>query len=342
MNTTENAQRNRVNIGVMALEDGTVLAVRPVDPIGTGLADARVFELDLGGNAQINDIHSAFDIGPVADIVMEMTVQAGRGIGFVSVLDGNISYAGTSDPTTILPVAGGSNQVTLLELGPIRGLNEFSGSASISNFSPSEAIVQADYHNRGVPGVAASATVTIPAGGTLGFENMVGELFSVENQVGTVVLTSMNDTLIHATGREFAIFRDEDGEISGTAGQLIPGLREADLLTADTIWHFLGLKQAQVGDLTERSHFAAFNPGSSTVTVSVSLFNAADGNPEGERAWTVRAGELIQINQAIKAINPDHDADEKRIEVTVTGPVHLKVFRVNGWGDPITVDGFAG
>ena len=73
--------------------------------------------------------------GAMADVVVEVEVVTGSGLAYASVLDGSGSYSGTSDPTTILPVTGGSAKVTLLEIGSIQGLNEFSGSASITNYS---------------------------------------------------------------------------------------------------------------------------------------------------------------------------------------------------------------
>ena len=42
----------------------------------------------------------------------------------------------------------------------------------------------------------------------------------------------------------------------------------------------------------------------------------------------------------IARINPDHDDREKRIEVVVNGPVHMNSFRVNPWGDPVTLCAF--
>jgi hypothetical protein len=340
LNTTEDATTNRVNVGLMALADDTRVTVTPMSPLGTALAIGRSFEIDLGGNAQINDIHDAFGMGSMPNVMIEVRVERGKALAYASVLDGNGSYLGTSDPTTILPISEGSDHVTLLEIGSIRGGNEFSGSASITNHSGFAAELTADFYQRGVPGIATSTRLTIAAGETEGYSDLAGEMFGVYGDVGTVVLQSLNAAKISATGREFAILRDESGNRTGTAGQLISGATVEDCLTPGRGWHFIGLRQADIDFGDERSHLAVFNPNPEDVSVTVSLFNGIDGAAEGSRTWTVRTGELIQINNLITRINADSDDQEKRIEVVVSGQVHMNVFRVNPWGDPVTVQAF--
>ena len=341
INTTQDPTANRVNVGLMALSDDTRVRVTPMAPLGTALAVGMSLELDLGGSAQINDVHEAFGLGSTPNVLVEIRVDRGKALAYGSVLDGNDSYLGTSDPTTVLPVSDGSDRVTLLEIGSIRGGNEFSGSASITNHSDVTAEVTADFYRRGLPGVGATRTLTIPAGETHGYSDFAGTVFDVYGEVGTVVLEPLNGSRISATGREFAIFRDTTGSRWGTAGQLIPGATDGDCLTPVHGWHFIGLRQAasSIGD--ERSHLAVFNPNAEDVTVTVSLYNGIDGAAEGSRTWTVRAGELIQINNLITRINADSDGQEKRIEVVVSGQVHMNVFRVNPWGDPVTLRAFA-
>ena len=79
---------------------------------------------------------------PVAEIAADEPVLA-----WASVVDNQ-----SNDPTTILPVLGGSERVILLEIGSIQGIDEFSGSASITNYSGRQAMVRADFLQRGVGG----------------------------------------------------------------------------------------------------------------------------------------------------------------------------------------------
>ena len=334
--STVNAQVYRVNVGLMGLMNGTQVTVTPQDPIGTALAASKTFNLDNGDNRQLNNIFNVFGIGPRDDIVVAVEVSSGMALAYASILDGNIAYDGTSDPTTILPAIGGAPQVTLLEVGPIQGFNEFSGSASVTNHSLGEAVVRAEFFARGQPGVAASTTFTIPGGGTLGFEDIVGELFAIQG-VGALSLTTQNDTLISASGREFALFRDDQGEVEGTAGQLIPGMLPGELLDPGATYHLLGLREVESQGGLERSHLAAFNPGTTTVTLNVEVYDGATGRSEGEADLRVRGGELIQRNSIIAFINPGQDGEVKRLEVKATGPVYVRAFRVNRDGDPITI-----
>jgi hypothetical protein len=334
--STVNAQVYRVNVGLMGLADGTQVTVTVQERIGTPLAAGQTFGLDRGDSRQLNNIFNVFHIPPTDDVVIAVEVSSGLALAYASILDGNIAYTGTNDPTTILPVTGGAPEVTLLELGPIQGLNEFSGSASVTNFSQGQASVRADYFARGTPGVAQSATFTIPGGRTVGYEDIVGDLFGLQG-VGTLRLTSQNGTLISATGREFAIYRNPQGQVVGTAGQDIPGMLRAELIQAGRTYHLLGLREINDQGGRERSHIAAFNAGTATVTLTVALYDGATGASEGQIALTVRGGELVQTNSIIPVINPNHGGRDKRLEVSANGPLYVRAFRVNRDGDPITI-----
>jgi len=342
LNTTEDPAHNRVNVGLMAASNGTRFTVTPVNPLGQALAPARTVDLEKGDNTQINNIHSSFGLGSIADVVVQVEVVSGSGFAYASVLDGSGNYDGTSDPTTILPVLDGSDRVTLLEIGSIQGLNEFSGSASMTNYSDRTAAVRADFYLRGSPGIAASETVMLAAGGTVGFTDLGADLFGISGDVGTVELSTTNGTKIGATGREFAIFRGPGGGIIGTAGQLMGGLTNVDRLTAGRTYHFIGLRQTKGGGPIERSHFAVFNPATTDALVTIRLYDGATGAVEGTESWVVPSKTLIQVNNLIRAINPGHDTGEKRIEVEVNRSVYMNAFRVNRWGDPVTLSPFPG
>lgn len=334
--STVDASTTRVNLGAMALEDGTTLRVTPVDPVGTPLAASRQLVLTSGGNGQINDLDRRFDLTGRSDYLIQVDVDSGTAIVYASVLDGNSGSPGTSDPTTILPVTTGSDSVTLLELGPIVGFDEFSGSASVTNLGAAPVTIDAAFHLRGQPGVAASATLPLDAGETAGFLDLVGDLFGLTD-VGTVVLTAAPGSTIAATGREFAILRDGD-VVVGTAGQLIPGMTPDNLVAPGRVYHLLGLRQLETDAGIERSHVAAFNPGDIAATLEISLYDEATGQLEGATQLTIRPGELVQRNNIVRVIGGVADGSIKRLEVVADGPVYLKGFRVNRDADPITID----
>jgi hypothetical protein len=199
--------------------------------------------------------------------------------------------------------------------------------------------IEAEFYARGSSASPVTASLNIGAGNALGYADFVSEVFGIRNAVGTVILESSNGTEISATAREYAILRDQEGYVVGTAGTGLPGLTESQMLRPGFTRHILGLRQEMRGIVKERSHLAIFNPGANPATVTVSLFNE-NGNGEGSRSWTVESKELIHINGIMKKINPEVDADAKRLEVTSEGPVQLHAFRVNTWGDSVTLNGF--
>ena len=184
--------------------------------------------------------------------------------------------------------------------------------------------------------MATETEIELEAFETRHFPDIVGDLFSLQGVVGAITLEANANGLV-ATGREFSIQRDDQGEIEGTSGQLMRGMTTADLLWPDEINHLLGLVQAREPK-GHRTHLAAFNPASAEVVITVNLFNQATGFSEGSTEITVRGEELVHVNGIINEINPDHDEGLKRLVVTVSGPIYLQAFRVNPTGDPVTLD----
>lgn len=344
--TTVDASRNRVNLGIVGLAEATTVEVVPVDPLGTPLAASRSYLLNSGDSRQINDLNHGnygFSLGDRSDYLVQLDVVDGAAQAFVSVLDGTAQVSGTSDPTTILPVVTGSARQTLVGLGPVTGLNEFAGSASITNLDDGPAVIRADFFARddGQSGVGASASLVLDAGETRGFVDMVGELFDIVG-VGVVVLSSESESEFFATGREYAVFRDIHGHVTGTAGQLVPGFADADTLWPGLTYHILGVRERTIGEALERTNLLIFNPGSESASVIVTLFDGATGRFEGQRTERVGPGEMKQVNRLVHRINPDQDGQTKRLEVVSDGAVFVTASRVNKDGDPVTLLPYAG
>jgi hypothetical protein len=86
-----------------------------------------------------------------------------------------------------------------------------------------------------------------------------------------------------------------------------------------------------------RSHLAVFNPGTRSARLTVSLFSGNDGTMQGTRYWIIEGEELIHINNLMRKINDEVGGGEKRIEISVDRPVYAQAFRVNTWGDSVTL-----
>jgi hypothetical protein len=125
-------------------------------------------------------------------------------------------------------------------------------------------------------------------------------------------------TLSHATD-EF-LFSDLEAADAGTA--IVSFIHQPEFMAPKHLW--------------------AQKPAWADGEVRVRLYDGASGAFEGEKTWTVRGRSLIQVNNVIRAINPDYDGAEKRIEVEVDKAVFMNAFRVNRWGDPVTLSPFPG
>ncbi len=335
--TTHDPARYRVNVGLAAAADGTVARLTPLGANGAALAAGHDVTLsEVGANTQINDVFAFFGLGDVPDAVIEVQVISGSAFSYASVLDGHGSVTGTSDPTTQLPVRTGATSVTLLELGHIQGVNEYSGSAAVHNHSSGSTVVQAAFTPRGATAPAATTSFTLAPNQTRGWDDVIGDLFGIDGLVGTLVLTT-SGAPISALGREFAVYRDASGTVNGTAGQLMPGLTDADLIQPGFEAHFLGLREGG----GERSHLALYNPGPGTATVTVVSLDPA-GTSHGSRQVTVRSRELVRVNNLLSGIDPAHDGGERRIVVTTNARVYALAYRVNATGDPVTLQPFGG
>ena len=150
--TTEDPDHYRVNIGLMALDDGTQVRLTPAETLQVPIGDPKKFEFDLGENRQINDVHRFFGLENTPNRVIEIEVLRGRAAAYASILDGKGGYTGTSDPTINSPVAARPTKITLLEIGSVQGIDEFSGSASITNLGLGEWTVEASVYERGKQG----------------------------------------------------------------------------------------------------------------------------------------------------------------------------------------------
>jgi len=338
--TTHDPVRYRVNVGVTAAADDTRVRLTPLGDGAVQLAPPQNVELDDGGSVQVNDIDRAWGLGNTPNVMVRVEVLAGAAFPYASVLDGRGQVSGTSDPTTILPVTEGTRQVVLLEMGRITGLDEFSGSAMVHNHNAAAATVDVSFHERGVPGVSDSTSITVPGNGVLGWDDAVGNLVGRTGVVGSLVLEVAGNRpgAISAIGREFAIF-SANGQITGTAGQLLPGLAPADRLMPGETFHFIGLRDRQTPQGRERSHLGVLNLGDADVGLAAAVYGA-DGAFEGMVQRTVRAGEQLRVNNVLRAANPSLDDGFKRIEVTADGPLYALAYRVNATGDPVTLRPF--
>ena len=76
LTATEDPSTYRVNAGLMALVDSTTVTMTPMTQLGDPIAGSVTFQLNAGENTQINDVHRFFNIGSIADVMIEVAVDA--------------------------------------------------------------------------------------------------------------------------------------------------------------------------------------------------------------------------------------------------------------------------
>ena len=333
--TTVDVTRYRVNLGVAAVTNGTTITIRLVDAVGAPLAGAALLELDQGECVQLSDVFSVFGVAPLNNAQIEVTVDEGSAVAYGSVLDGVGEYTGTSDPTTMLPTTSPCSQITFTELGTVTGYNSYRASASIKNHSGTEALVDILFIDR--DGALTRRSQSIPAATTVGYQDVVSDLIGLDEGVGTIQVTVGNNALISGVARSFAVY-EQDGEQIGTAGQLVLGKTENDLLQPGSTYQFLGLRHRELANGIERTHLSLFNPGEQGVRVSLKLLDGQTRDVEGSSVVSVAAGRLVRLNSVLQTLTGGADSNVKRIEAVVTGPMHATAYRVNEYGDPVSIE----
>lgn len=333
---TEDGTRNRVNAGMMGL-GGTTITIQPFGSDGLPLGPAEQYDLGLGQNMQLNDLYSRWELDLKGRGYVHFGALKGSGAVYLSELDGRGDYTGTSDPTTRLPTGWG-DRLIFPEIGTVQGIDLYRGGLSLLNSGDTQLNVQANFYERAIPGVAASTSFLVPAGGMRVFPDASRDLFS-RDAVGTIELYAPNGELI-GLGREFAVYADDGGTVTGTAGQRVPGLTGAQKFFPGFEYHYLGLRQTGTGAGSERSHAVFFNPGTMTATATLKLFDGPTGAAEGEKSWTIAPQELKRINFLIQELNPSYDSKTKRIEMSFDHPLYGSAYNVNKDGDPVTLQPF--
>ncbi len=175
----------------------------------------------------------------------------------------------------------------------------------------------------------ATETVTLAPGELLVWQDVVADLFGLTASTSGSLQVDADRPVV-VTARTF-----NQGD-AGTFGQFLPGATPAEMLSA-----------GQHGILSQLANSAAFrtnvgfvNPGTTAVSVSVQLYDAA-GNPVGT-AWTGNVGPEAwrQINDVFGATGAgSQDAAYAVVEVTsATGSVWAYGSVVdNSTGDPTTI-----
>jgi len=149
-------------------------------------------------------------------------------------------------------------------------------------------------------------TITIPAGGSITYRDVINELFERPETAGALAVSS--DVPVTAWGRTYS-----DREAEGTLGQFIPAFDRTLLFgTAGAILPGLSDNAAF------RTNFGAMNVSATDQDIRVEIF-ADDATKLGERSYHVRAGEAIFVGRFLAAIT-SRSVEDVYVRVTPGTP----------------------
>ncbi len=211
----------RTNLGIVEGSGSPASGrIRFLDGSGTLLREIP-FSLLSGEHRQYNSIFAANGLPSVEDGRIEIAVDSAAGAvtAYASVLDNK-----TTDPLAVMPAFPSEineNRYVLPGMAGYTAAN-FRSDIRLFNGGTSDAIAILTFYPQGAPSIA-SAPVRIAPGRVLAYDDVVGTLFSRQEQGGSIVVTTGTPSSMVVTGRTYS-----NAAGGGTYGQFIPGVAPRD------------------------------------------------------------------------------------------------------------------
>jgi len=269
-----------------------------------------------------SQLEATFQHTVTADTTYHYRVRSVRGCGSASTWSGSVAVTVTAAPSCTAyrylvagvasnPGAAGTNWKSFLSLA-----------------NPGQGAVVASLvyrHDAGSAGVSAS----VPAGGVVGWDDVVSQLFVVTPpSAGAVEVCADHEIVVQA--------RTYNDTPNGTYGQFLPGVSPAELI-GPTATGLLGQLRGSAGF---RTNVGFVNPGSEACQVRVTL-HGPDGSALGSPvSATVPAGSWHQVNDVFDRADADEtDLATATVEVLTAGGLVWAYGSVidGASGDPTTI-----
>ncbi|MCK5378431.1 MAG: hypothetical protein KAJ78_03465 [Acidobacteria bacterium] len=208
---------------------------------------------------------------------------SGTGIAGLALTDsGNYILRANLQPTGGGGGGGGDISYWVAAVARISGAGGSQWRTNLGAFNPSGSLVNALISYRRTGGGTFSKTVSIPAGGQVVLEDIVGFLGSSGS--GSLEVSSDEDLLVGS--------RTYNQSATGTFGQYLDGHRPDDAFSAgDTVWLTMLEESAAF-----RTNIGFTNSGSTSALLQVTLFNSSGGQLT-VFTLLVPAGSNVQENQ---------------------------------------------
>ena len=300
----------RTNLGLVE-GSGTPASgtIRILDDSGNVLKSVP-FSLQAGEQVQLGNFLSANGVGELDDgrVEVEVDSQSGGAVTtYASVVDNT-----TSDPLAVSPVQTAQIRETTYVvpgIADLTGLTNFHSDLRLFNGGTSAVTVHPTFYPQGGGAAVPIASLTINAGETKAFDNILPSLFHVTGTGGSVVFTTDGSSSLVATARTYTIASG-----GGTYGQFIPGVTSDQGTGA-------GGRPLQILQLEESLDFRS-NIGLAEITGNAVHGNLTVVTPDSKVAATLPFDlppfGFLQYGSLIGKIYPGHTVYNARVIVEVT------------------------
>lgn len=269
------------------------------------------FSLQAGEHQQINNFLAANGVATLEDGRIEIVLesQTGAVTAYASVVD-NI----TSDPLAVAPVQPSvikAARYIVPGIADLNTANNFHSDLRIFNGGAVTARVTATYYpqNNGTPVPAPGGAISIAAGETKAYDNVLPSLFNVSNSGGSIVLTADSIAALVATARTYS-----NAPGGGTFGQFIPGVTSAEGVG-------LGERPLQILQLEQsnrfRSNIGLSELSGNTAHVVLSLY-VPDAKQVAIVEQDLAPNQFLQLGSLFRSVYGEQNIYNGRVTVEVT------------------------
>ncbi len=279
----------------LAFRTNLILANPTVQPL-----DVNVTLIDNQGNRLAENSYPLFPQGmtqissvirklgwndPVgsANLLLATTTPGGVFSAYASVIDN-----ATNDPRTLLPLSESGWLLPSSARVSGQGNAFWSTRLALFNQSKSETAVVMKFLGNNIDGRdGIEKNVILPAGESLVYDDVLGELFGLASGWGAIAASSSNPGL-YMTGQT-----STPGN-GGTFGQSVPATATQDLITCATPGSIAAIRE----DANFRTNLILANATDLSLIVEATLFDNG-GHSLGARQYTLHPRGMTQLNRVV-------------------------------------------
>jgi len=276
----------------------------------------RVVKYDGNGNVVTT-------IQPPADF----TSRFGGPIGCEVSASGDLYVADPSRNRIVVFSRGPASSKTIGAAASAPGALEtyWRTDASVANLSSSPIDIAASFTPRGSSS-PSSITLSLAAGESKSYGDLVQTLFGATPAAGAIVLTSDSPGLVSSS-------RTYTSVSSGTYGQGVPACDVSDSIFIMGPGELLGLERSEA----YRTNIGFVNTTDESCTISLTLIDIR-GSPIGEKTYTLSGHEPLQVNDVFADLGLSGSFDTIRGEVRTESGCGIAAYASiidNRSGDPV-------